>query len=93
MIDDREPVGELTATPVRAYLAEIAGLAPSTRKRAVVASFAKRALRHDLLRANPMDRIDTVRVPKNLPLHRFKTRTCGLSRSFFVTARPLGGTR
>ncbi|WP_431914912.1 tyrosine-type recombinase/integrase [Nonomuraea jabiensis] len=64
-----EEVGELTAAPVRAYLAEIAALAPSTRKRkrAAVASFCKWAVRHDLLQANPMDRIDTVKVPKKLP--------------------------
>jgi integrase/recombinase XerD len=55
--------------PVRAYLAEITGLAPSTRKRkrAAVASFCKWAVRHDLLAANPMDRIDTIKVPKTLP--------------------------
>src|SRR6266513_1885767 len=41
---------ELTAVPVRAYLAEIAELAPSTRKRkrAAVASFCRWAVRHDL---------------------------------------------
>lgn len=61
--------GELTAVPVRAYLAEAAGLAPATRKRkrAAVASFCRWAVRHELLDANPMDRIDTVKVPKRLP--------------------------
>lgn len=61
--------GELTAAPVRAYLAETAGLAPATRKRkrAAVASFCRWAVRHELLDANPMDRIDTVKVPKRLP--------------------------
>jgi integrase/recombinase XerD len=36
-------IGELTAAPVRAFLAEIAGQAPATRrrKRAAVASFCK----------------------------------------------------
>src|SRR6266571_6643695 len=60
---------ELTAVPVRAYLAEIAELAPSTRKRkrAAVASFCRWAVRHDLLAANPMDKIDTIKVPKTLP--------------------------
>ncbi len=60
---------ELTAVPVRAYLAEIAELAPSTRKRkrAAVASFCRWAVRHDLLDANPMDKIDTIKVPKTLP--------------------------
>ena len=42
--------GEIGAVPVRAYLAEVAGLAPSTRKRkrAAVASFCRWAVRHDL---------------------------------------------
>ncbi|MGW4967143.1 site-specific integrase [Nonomuraea sp. NPDC004186] len=57
-----EEVAALTATPIRAYLAELADLSPSSRKRkrAVVASFCKWAVRHDLLQADPMDRIDTV---------------------------------
>src|SRR6266566_659260 len=61
--------GELTAVPVRADLAETAELAPSTRKRkrAAVASFCRWAVRHDLLDANPMDKIDTIKVPKTLP--------------------------
>ncbi|MET9243017.1 tyrosine-type recombinase/integrase [Nonomuraea sp. NPDC003709] len=64
-----EELGELTAAPVRAFLAELAELSPAgrKRKRAAVASFAKWAIRHDLLQANPMDRIDTVKVPKSLP--------------------------
>ncbi|MGJ6969470.1 tyrosine-type recombinase/integrase [Streptosporangium sp. G11] len=64
-----DPVGALTAAPIRAYLAEIAELSPASRKRkrAAVASFCKWAVRHDLLQANPMDRIDTVKVPRNLP--------------------------
>ncbi|GAA3507515.1 integrase/recombinase XerC/integrase/recombinase XerD [Streptosporangium album] len=62
-------IGALTATPIRAYLAELAELSPASRKRkrAAVASFTKWAVRHDLLQANPMDRIDTVKVPKTLP--------------------------
>lgn len=62
-------VGELTAPPIRAFLSDIAALAPATRKRkrAAVASFCKWAVRHDLLDANPMDRIDTIKVPKTLP--------------------------
>lgn len=62
--------GELSALPVRAYLAETAGLAPATRKRkrATIASFCRwRAVRHELPDASPMDRIDTVKVPKRLP--------------------------
>uniref|UniRef100_UPI003F4912A4 tyrosine-type recombinase/integrase n=1 Tax=Streptosporangium sp. CA-256172 TaxID=3240076 RepID=UPI003F4912A4 len=64
-----EELAELTAAPVRAYLAELADLSPASRKRkrAAVASFTKWAVRHDLLQANPMDRIDTVKVPKTLP--------------------------
>jgi integrase/recombinase XerC/integrase/recombinase XerD len=62
-------IGEVTAVPVRAFLTEIARLAPSTRKRkrAAVASFCRWAVRHDLLDFSPMDRIDTVAVPKTLP--------------------------
>jgi len=64
-----DEIGELTAKPVRAYLSEVAGLAPSTRKRkrAAVASFCKWAVRHERLAVNPMDRIDTIKVPKSLP--------------------------
>ncbi|YCK40233.1 site-specific integrase [Actinomadura sp. ATCC 39365] len=59
-----EEIGELTATPIRAFLAELAELSPASRKRkrAAIASFTKWAVRHDLLQANPMDRIDTVNV-------------------------------
>ena len=62
-------IGELTAAPVRAFLGEIAGQAPSTRKRkrAAVASFCKWAVRHELLDASPMDRIDAIEVPRTLP--------------------------
>ena len=62
-------VGELSAVPVRAYLSGIGGLAAATRKRkrAAVASFCKWAVRHDLLGANPMDKIDSIKVPKSLP--------------------------
>jgi integrase/recombinase XerD len=59
-------IGELTAAPIRAFLADIAGSSPATRKRkrAAVASFCRWAVRHDLLGINPMDRIDTITVPK-----------------------------
>jgi integrase/recombinase XerD len=62
-------ISELTAAPIRAYLTDIADLAPASRKRkrAAVASFCKWAVRHDLLIANPMDKIDTIKVPKTLP--------------------------
>jgi|SRR6266567_2983023 Phage integrase, N-terminal SAM-like domain len=62
-------IRDLGAATVRAYLAELVGLAPSTRKRkrAAVASFCRWAVRHDLLHANPMDKVDTVKVPRRLP--------------------------
>ena len=61
--------GGISAAPVRAFLGEIAGQAPATRKRkrAAVASFCRWAVRHDLLDSSPMDRIDAVEVPKTLP--------------------------
>ena len=64
-----DEIAALTAAPVRAFLAEIAGQAPSTRKRkrAAVASFCRWAVRHELLAASPMDRIDTIEVPRTLP--------------------------
>ena len=62
-------IAELTAAPVRVFLAEIAGQAPATRKRkrAAVASFCKWAVRHELLDASPIDRIGTIEVPRTLP--------------------------
>ncbi|WP_282779145.1 MULTISPECIES: tyrosine-type recombinase/integrase [unclassified Nocardia] len=64
--------GDITAVgvaAVRTFLAEIADQAPATRKRkrASVAAFCGWAVRHDLLDANPMDRVDTITVPKTLP--------------------------
>jgi integrase/recombinase XerC/integrase/recombinase XerD len=62
-------VAELTAAVVRAYLTEIAGLAASSRKRkrAAVGSFCRWAVRHELLAANPMDRVDSITVARTLP--------------------------
>ena len=62
-------IGELTAAPVLAFLSEIAGQAPATRKRkrAAVASVCKWAVRHELLESSPMDRIDAIAVPRTLP--------------------------
>jgi integrase/recombinase XerD len=62
-------IAEQTVIPVRAYLAGIAGLTAASRKRkrASVASFCRWAVRHDLLAANPMDKIDTIKVPRTLP--------------------------
>lgn len=64
-----DEIGELTAAPIRAYLSEIARLAPASRKRkrAAVASFCRWAARHDLLEANPIDKLDSITVPKTLP--------------------------
>jgi integrase/recombinase XerC/integrase/recombinase XerD len=54
---------------VREFLSAIADLAPATRKRkrAAVAAFCRWAVRHDLLGVNPMDKVDTITVPKTLP--------------------------
>ena len=62
-------IAGLSAAPGRAFLSEIAGQAPATRKRkrAAVASFCKWAVRHELLAASPMDRIDAIEVPRALP--------------------------
>jgi integrase/recombinase XerC/integrase/recombinase XerD len=62
-------IAALSPAPVRAFLGEIAGQAPATRKRkrAAVASFCKWAVRHELLAASPMDRIDAIEVPRTLP--------------------------
>ncbi|GAA2418637.1 site-specific tyrosine recombinase XerD [Nonomuraea africana] len=59
----------LTAAPIRAFLADLGELSAATRKRkrAAIASFCRWAVRHGLLQANPMDRIDTIKVPKTLP--------------------------
>ena len=64
-----DEISELTASPIRNYLSEIAGLAAASRKRkrAALASFCRWSVRHELLDANPMDRIDTITVPKTLP--------------------------
>jgi integrase/recombinase XerD len=54
-------IAGLSAAPVRAFLGEIAGQAPATRKRAAVASFCRWAVRHELLEASPMDRVAEAR--------------------------------
>lgn len=55
--------------PVREFLTGIAGQSPATRKRkrAAVASFCRWAVRHDRMPANPIDKVDTVFVPRTLP--------------------------
>ncbi len=54
---------------VRSFLAEIADQAPATRKRkrAAVSASCRWTVRHELLATNPMDRVDTITVPKTLP--------------------------
>ncbi|MEV0688525.1 tyrosine-type recombinase/integrase [Nocardia sp. NPDC050378] len=62
--------GDLAAmdvAPVRAFLAGITEQAPATRKRAAVSAFCRWAVRHDRLAVNPMDKVDTITVPKRLP--------------------------
>ena len=62
-------IAGVSPAPVRAFLGEVAGQAPATRKRkrAAVASFCKWAVRRELLDASPMDRIDAIEVPRTLP--------------------------
>ena len=62
-------LADLTADPIRAFLAGISELSAATRKRkrAAVSSFCRWAARQDRLDANPMDKIDTIKVPKTLP--------------------------
>jgi integrase/recombinase XerD len=62
-------VAGLTAAPVRAFLGEVAGQAPSTRKRkrAAVASFCQMGRPARALDASPMDRIDVIEAPRTLP--------------------------
>ncbi|MCI4676228.1 tyrosine-type recombinase/integrase [Candidatus Mycolicibacterium alkanivorans] len=64
--------GDLTTMgvdPIRAFLSSIAGQAPATRKRtrAAVSAFCRWAVRHDRIPANPLDKVDTISVPKTLP--------------------------
>jgi integrase/recombinase XerD len=62
-------LADLTADPIRAFLADISELSAATRKRkrAAVSSFCRWAVRQDGLDTNPMDKIDTIKVPKTLP--------------------------
>ncbi|MEU8901325.1 tyrosine-type recombinase/integrase [Nocardia sp. NPDC048505] len=55
--------------PVRAFMTAISVLSPATRKRkrAAVSAFCRWALVQDRLPVNPMDRVDTITVPKRLP--------------------------
>jgi len=55
--------------PIRAFLSSIARQAPATRKRkrAAVSAFCRWAVRHDRMPSNPLDKVDTISVPKTLP--------------------------
>jgi site-specific recombinase XerD len=50
-------IAGLTTAPVRVFLRGIAGQAPATRKRkrAALASFCRWAVRHELLKASPIE--------------------------------------
>ncbi|MBB5782335.1 site-specific integrase [Nonomuraea jabiensis] len=89
-----EEIDALTAVPVRAFLAELAWLAPAGRKRerAAIVSFAKWAVRQELLQANPMDRIDIAKVPKSLPCSgrgRRRRQGAGAGMRLFICVQPL----
>ncbi|WP_406277098.1 tyrosine-type recombinase/integrase [Nocardia sp. NBC_00881] len=64
--------GDLTVMgvePVRAFLSAITAQAAATRKRkrAALSAFCRWAVRHDRMPTNPLDKVDTVTVPKTLP--------------------------
>ncbi len=63
------PLESVTAAVLRSYFATQAHLAPATRARreAALASFLRWAYRYDLIEANPMDRLDRVRLPAPIP--------------------------
>jgi integrase/recombinase XerD len=54
---------------LRSYFAAIADLAVATRarKQASLGAFLRWAVRHDLVDANPLERLDRVRVPEGVP--------------------------
>ena len=62
-------LSELSEHPIREYLAQLSGLAASTRKRkrAALASLCTWAMRQDRITVNPMDTIDTITVARPLP--------------------------
>ncbi len=65
----RGPLESVTAAVLRSYFTTQVHLAPATRARreAALASFLRWASRHELIEANPMDRLDRVRLPAPVP--------------------------
>ncbi len=67
------PASAITTEALRSFFATIAHLAPATRarKEAALASFLAWAYRHDLIPADPMGKLDRVRLepptPRGLP--------------------------
>ncbi|MEV6656442.1 tyrosine-type recombinase/integrase [Nocardia fluminea] len=62
-------LARMGVAPIRAFLSGITDQSPATRKRkrAAISAFCRWAVRHDRLPANPMEKVDTITVPKRLP--------------------------
>lgn len=60
---------EINAGHLREYFKSISSLSQTTRarKQATLKSFYTWCLKHDLVTVNPMDKLDTVKVPQKLP--------------------------
>jgi len=65
----RGPPESITPDVLRGYFATLADLAPATRARheATLASLLRWAYRQELIAANPMDKLDRVRLPAPAP--------------------------
>jgi site-specific recombinase XerD len=65
----RGPPESITPKVLRGYFATLSHLAPDTRGRrqATLASFLRWAYRQDLIAANPVDKLDRVRLPAPAP--------------------------
>ncbi len=65
----RGPPESITPDVLRGYFATLAHLAPATRARheATLASLLRWAYRQELITANPMDKLDRVRLPAPAP--------------------------
>jgi integrase/recombinase XerD len=63
------PLLEINANHLREYFKSIASLSQTTRarKQATLKSFYLWCLKHDLISVNPMDKMDTVKLPQKLP--------------------------
>jgi len=63
------PASGITPTVLRGFFTTLNGLAPATRarKQASVSSFLAWAYRHDAIGANPMTKLDRVRLPDPRP--------------------------